>query len=45
MDFGDDDKYGAMGLETNSFQMESKGLLEVKDVLYVTWINKNLLPI
>lgn len=42
---GDNAKYREAGLGTVSFQKESEGLLEVKDVLYVLGLTKNLLSI
>ena len=43
MDLGDDAKYAVKGEGTISFQIESEGSFEAKDMLYVLGLKRNLL--
>jgi hypothetical protein len=45
VELGDDAKYAVKGEGTILFQLESGGLLEAQDVLYVPKLKKNLLSV
>jgi hypothetical protein len=45
VELDNDAKYAVKGVGTILFQLESGGLLEVKDVLYVLGLRKNLLSV
>jgi hypothetical protein len=45
VELGDDAKYAVKGKGTFMFQLESGGLLEAHDVLYVPELKKNLLSV
>jgi hypothetical protein len=45
VELGDDAKYAVKVEGTILFQLESGGLLEAHDVLYVPWLKKNLLSV
>ena len=43
MELGDNDKYAVEGIGNIQFQMDTEDLMEVKEVMYVLGLEKNLL--